>query len=71
MTSSDDDYGQVSNTNAANNISNRRINSNSNNPYPAASNIEIRLLMTSRDAGAVIGMYLAGFYVEKENRIFV
>ncbi|CAF1509000.1 unnamed protein product [Adineta ricciae] len=55
MTSSDDDYGQVSNNNTANNISNRRINSNSNNPYSAASNIEIRLLMTSRDAGAVIG----------------
>ncbi|CAF0903312.1 unnamed protein product [Adineta steineri] len=52
MTSSDDDYGQVSNNNTN---SNRRMNSNSNNPYSSASGIEIRLLMTSRDAGAVIG----------------
>jgi hypothetical protein len=50
MTSSDDEYGQTSN--------NRRMNSNSNNPYSPASGIEIRLLMTSRDAGAVIGLYL-------------
>jgi predicted RNA-binding protein YlqC (UPF0109 family) len=52
MTSSDDDYGQASNNN---NNNNRRMNSNSNNPYSSASGIEIRLLMTSRDAGAVIG----------------
>lgn len=56
MTSSDDDYGQASNNNNNNNSSNnRRMNSNSNNPYSSASGIEIRLLMTSRDAGAVIG----------------
>jgi hypothetical protein len=54
MTSSDDDYGQASNNN---NNNNRRMNSNSNNPYSSASGIEIRLLMTSRDAGAVIGLY--------------
>jgi hypothetical protein len=54
MTSSDDEYGQASN----NNNNNRRMNSNSNNPYSPASGIEIRLLMTSRDAGAVIGLYL-------------
>ncbi|CAF3710943.1 unnamed protein product [Rotaria sp. Silwood1] len=60
MTSSDDDYGQASNNNN-NTISNqhnnynRRMNSNSNNPYTSTSSIEIRLLMTSRDAGAVIG----------------
>jgi hypothetical protein len=54
MTSSDDDYGQASNNN---NNNNRRMNSNSNNPYSSASGIEIRLLMTSRDAGAVIGWY--------------
>ena len=53
MTSSDDDYGQAPNNN--NNNSNRRLNSNSNNPYSSASGIEVRLLMTSRDAGAVIG----------------
>mgnify|MGYP001113821153 CR=1 FL=1 len=52
MTSSDDDYGQATNNN---NLNNRRLNSNSNNPYSSASNIELRLLMTSRDAGAVIG----------------
>lgn len=51
MTSSDDDYGQAT----ANNAGNRRMNSNSNHPYPSASGIEVRLLMTSRDAGAVIG----------------
>ncbi|CAF1234705.1 unnamed protein product [Rotaria sordida] len=62
MTSSDDDYGQPSNNNNNNNnISNqhnnynRRMNNNSNNPYSSTSSIEIRLLMTSRDAGAVIG----------------
>jgi hypothetical protein len=52
MTSSDDEYVQTSNTN-----NNRRMNSNSNDPYSPASGIEIRLLMTSRDAGAVIGLY--------------
>lgn len=56
MTSSDDDYVQASNNN---NNNNRRMNSNSNNPYsPSSSGIEIRLLMTSRDAGAVIGLLI-------------
>lgn len=54
MTSSDDDYGQATNNNN-NNLNNRRLNSNSNNPYSSTSNFELRLLMTSRDAGAVIG----------------
>jgi hypothetical protein len=66
MTSPDDDYGQPSNNNnnsisapAGNqhNYSNRRINSNSSNPYSSSTGIEIRLLMTSRDAGAVIGLF--------------
>jgi hypothetical protein len=67
MTSPDDDYGQASNNNNNNNsISvasgnqhsnyNRRMNSNSSNPYSPSNGIEIRILMTSRDAGAVIGM---------------
>ncbi|CAF3593007.1 unnamed protein product [Rotaria socialis] len=64
MTSSDDEYGQPSNNNNNNNNNNltnqqsnynRRMNSNSNNPYSSGSGIEVRLLMTSRDAGAVIG----------------
>ncbi|CAF1608513.1 unnamed protein product [Rotaria sp. Silwood1] len=65
MTSPDDDYGQVSNNNNHNSISitsgnqnnnnNRRMNSNSSNPYSSSTGIEIRILMTSRDAGAVIG----------------
>ena len=65
MTSPDDDFGQPSNNNNNNSISvtsvnqqnnyNRRINSNSNNPYTTTNGIEIRILMTSRDAGAVIG----------------
>ena len=65
MTSPDDDYGQTSNNTNTNAISvtstdphnnyNRRINSNSSNPYPTSPGMELRLLMTSRDAGAVIG----------------
>ncbi|UJR31424.1 hypothetical protein I4U23_018917 [Adineta vaga] len=65
MTSPDDDYGQASNNNNNNSISvssgnqqsnyNRRMNSNSSNPYSSSAGIEIRILMTSRDAGAVIG----------------
>ncbi|CAF4222607.1 unnamed protein product [Rotaria sp. Silwood2] len=60
MTSPDDDYGQASNNDNHNSISitggNRRMNSNSSNPYSSSSTgIEIRILMTSRDAGAVIG----------------
>jgi hypothetical protein len=65
MTSTDDDYGQASNNADNNSISiptgnqhnnyNRRMNSNSSNPY-SSNGIEIRILMTSRDAGAVIGM---------------
>jgi len=65
MTSPDDDYGQASNNNNNNSISvasgnqhnnyNRRMNSNSSNPYSPSIGIEIRILMTSRDAGAVIG----------------
>lgn len=65
MTSADDDYGQPSNNNTNNSISvasgnqhtnyNRRMNSNSSNPYSPSAGIEIRILMTSRDAGAVIG----------------
>jgi hypothetical protein len=68
MTSSDDDYGQPSNnddTSNQHNNYNRRMNSNSNNPYSAASGIEIRLLMTSRDAGAVIGLFI--FFLKKKN----
>lgn len=66
MTSPDDDYGQTSDNTNTNTISvagtgqhsdyNRRINSNSSNPYPTSPGMELRLLMTSRDAGAVIGM---------------
>ncbi|CAF1254370.1 unnamed protein product [Rotaria magnacalcarata] len=65
MTSSDDDYGQASNNNNHNSVSitsgnqhnntNRRMNSNNTNPYSSSTGIEIRALMTSRDAGAVIG----------------
>lgn len=67
MTSTDGDYGQTS-TNTNNNSMNptsgnqhnnnysRRLNSNSTNPYASSTGIEIRILMTSRDAGAVIGM---------------
>jgi predicted RNA-binding protein YlqC (UPF0109 family) len=65
MTSADDDYGQASNNNNNNSLSaasgnqhnnyNRRINSNSSNPYSPSVGIDIRILMTSRDAGAVIG----------------
>ena len=62
MTSTDDDYGQASNNANNNSINltsgnnyNRRMNSNSSNPY-SPTGIEIRILMTSRDAGAVIGM---------------
>jgi predicted RNA-binding protein YlqC (UPF0109 family) len=58
MTSSDDEYGQSSN-----NHNNRRMNSNSNNLYSSTSGIEIRLLMTSRDAGAVIGK--SGLSIQK------
>jgi hypothetical protein len=67
MTSPDDDYGQASNNTTNNSISvtsgsqhnnyNRRMTSNSSNPYSSSTGIEIRILMTSRDAGAVIGMY--------------
>ncbi len=64
MTSADDDYGQASNNNSLNAASgnqhnnyNRRINSNSSNPYSPSVGIDIRILMTSRDAGAVIGVY--------------
>jgi hypothetical protein len=73
MTSPDDDYGQASNNNNANSISvasgnqhnnyNRRMNSNSSNPYSSSTGIEIRILMTSRDAGAVIGMYHLLFFL--------
>ena len=66
MTSTDDDYGQTSNTNNNNNnnnnnsinisTGNRRINSNNSNSHSSSNGIEIRILMTSRDAGAVIGM---------------
>lgn len=69
MTSTDGDYGQTSNntTNNSTNMTsgnqhnnnnnyNRRINSNSTNPCSSSTGIEIRILMTSRDAGAVIGM---------------
>ncbi|CAF1379249.1 unnamed protein product [Adineta steineri] len=66
MTSSDDDYGQASSNNnnnnsisvtsgTQNNNYTRRMNSNSSNPYSSSTGIEIRILMTSRDAGAVIG----------------
>jgi len=58
MTSPDDDYGQSSNNNNLSNQHNnynRRMNSNSSNPYSPSIGIEIRILMTSRDAGAVIG----------------
>ena len=65
MTSTDGDYGQTSNNTNNNSINitsgnqptgyNRRINSNSTNPYSSSNGIEIRILMTSRDAGAVIG----------------
>lgn len=60
MTSPDDEYDQTSNTNNNNNSisvssGNRRINSNNSNPYSSSNGIEIRILMTSRDAGAVIG----------------
>lgn len=69
MTSSDDDYVQASNNN---NTNNRRMNSNSNNPYSpssSSSGIEIRLLMTSRDAGAVIGLKI--FLYKKKNGCFL
>ncbi len=65
MTSSDDEYGQSSN-----NHNNRRMNSNSNNLYSSTSGIEIRLLMTSRDAGAVIGLYLTIFVFFFDEKIF-
>lgn len=72
MTSSDDEYGQASNnnnlTNQHNNY-NRRMNNNSNNPYSSGSGIEIRLLMTSRDAGAVIGLY-QNFLLIKEKQYY-
>jgi hypothetical protein len=68
MTSPDDDFGQASNNTNTNAISivsgphqhsssnyNRRIHSNSNNSYTSTNGMELRLLMTSRDAGAVIG----------------
>jgi len=67
MTSSDDDYGQASN----NNNNNRRMNNNSNNPYSSTSSIEIRLLMTSRDAGAVIGLYLFNKFILIEKKTFL
>jgi hypothetical protein len=66
MTSSDDEYGQSSN-----NHNNRRMNSNSNNLYSSTSGIEIRLLMTSRDAGAVIGLYLRIFVFFFDGKISV
>jgi len=52
MTSSDDDYGQRSNTNPRSGTYNRRINHDSN---PTNTGIELRLLVTFRDAGAIIG----------------
>lgn len=57
MTSTDGDYGQTSNNSINNTSGNqpRRRNSNSINPYSSSNGIEIRILMTSRDAGAVIG----------------
>ena len=66
MTSLDDDFGQASNTNNSNpiilannnnpsNNYNRRINSNSSISNETPAGIELHLLMTSRDAGAVIG----------------
>lgn len=60
MTSSDDEYGQASSGNHLGNVNNtnsRRMNSNSNQPYSSSSGTELRLLLTSRDAGAVIGMW--------------
>lgn len=53
MTSSDDDYGQRSNTNPrTGGTYHRRINNDSN---PSNTGIELRLLVTFRDAGAIIG----------------
>lgn len=65
MTSPDDNLVQstnvsnstsidVKNNNQPNNY-NRHVNSNNNNIHPPSLGTEIRLLMTSRDAGAVIG----------------
>ena len=52
MTSVQDDYDQRSFSNTNNS---RRMNANSNPPHLSNSGIELRLLVTSRDAGAVIG----------------
>lgn len=65
MTSPDDDYAQASNNNNHNSINitggnqhnnyNRQMNNSGTNPYSTSIGVEIRVLMTSRDAGAVIG----------------
>lgn len=70
MTSADDNFGQtstnspnthtisVSNANQPNNQYHRRHpNNNSTHPYANPAGMELRLLMTFRDAGAVIGVY--------------
>jgi hypothetical protein len=51
MTSSEDDFSHQSNTNQANQSEHRRMNT-----QLTPAGIELRLLVTSRDAGAVIGM---------------
>lgn len=78
MTSPDDDYGQPSNNNNQNSINinsgnqhnnyTRRISSNSTNPYSSSPGIEIRILMTSRDAGAVIGKEIILFNCNKKKQ---
>ena len=69
MTSADDNFGQTStnspNTNAIsvpnatqpNNNYHRRNPANSTQPYANPTGMELRLLMTFRDAGAVIGTF--------------
>jgi hypothetical protein len=63
MTSAEDDFGSTSANPTINgtNSFNRRANSSSSNPQTPSNSMELRLLMTSRDAGAVIGESLDRF----------
>lgn len=62
MTSPDEDFNQTSNnppsSNQLTNNYNRRLQNNNSHPYPTPAGIEVRLLVTFRDAGAVIGRLL-------------